>query len=283
MTKYQGLGKGLGSLIAGSDQKVSAQLDNNDRIQQIEVYKIKPNINQPRHYFDHASLEELIDSIKEHGIIQPLVATKEKDGYQLIAGERRLRSAKLLEMETVPVVIRKASEQDRLELALVENIQRKDLNPLEKARGYQKLIDQFSLTQDQVAKKVGKSRVAVTNSLRLLQLPGQIQKAISEEKISEGQAKVILSLDQEGDQNKLFKKILSEKLTVRQSERQVRRSRPGQKNKLTGLSPELEEKIDQLRQALGTKVAIKGNKKRGQIIIDYYSDQELHELINKIT
>ena len=283
MTKYQGLGKGLGSLISGSSQPATGQLDSDDKIQQIEVFKIKPNINQPRHHFDHASLEELIDSIKEHGIIQPLVVTKEKDGYQLIAGERRLRSAKLLEMETVPVIVREASEQDRLELALVENIQRKDLNPLERAKGYQNLIDQFNLTQDQVAKKVGKSRVAVTNSLRLLQLSDQIQKAISEEKISEGQAKAILSLEQEGDQNKLFKKILSAKLTVRQSEQQARRSRPGQKKKLTSRDPELEEKVDQLRQALGTKITIKGNHKRGQIIIDYYSDQELHELINKIT
>ncbi|MFH1598505.1 MAG: ParB/RepB/Spo0J family partition protein [Patescibacteria group bacterium] len=284
MAKYKGLGRGLGSLISGSPEDITSDsTDDKERIIQVEVYKVKPNPSQPRHNFDHASLEELIDSIKEHGIIQPLIVTKDKNGYQLIAGERRLKASKFLELPTVPVIIREANDQDRLELALIENIQRKDLNAIEKAKGYQQLVDQFNLSQEQVAKKVGKSRVAVSNTLRLLTLPEKIQQAITEEKISEGQAKAILGLASDEDRLKLLRKVLSDKLTVRETEKQARKTKKPTRKQETGRDPALEEKIDQLRQALGTKVEIKREGNKGQIIIEFYSNEELQELINKIT
>lgn len=254
-----------------------------DQIEQIAVYKIKPNPRQPRLHFDHTSLEELIDSIKEHGIIQPLVITKEKDEYQLIVGERRLRAAQFLELQTVPAIIREASEQGRLELALVENIQRKDLNAIEKAKGYQALIDEFNLSQEEVAKKVGKSRVAVTNTLRLLTLPAKIQEAVAEDKINEGQAKAILGLEKDKDRFKLVRKILAKKLTVRQTEGQVRKTKAKKQKVILGRDPELEDKIDQIRGVLGTKVEINKQGEKGQIIIEFYSLEELQEIINRIT
>jgi len=283
MAEYKGLGRGLGSLIGGGPNQPAADQQEEKQVQMVAVHKIKPNPKQPRGHFDHASLEELIESIKKHGIIQPLVVTKELGGFQLIAGERRLKSAKILEMAEVPAIVRKASEQEKLELALIENIQRKDLNPLERAHGYKQLIDEFSLTQDQVASQLGKSRAAVANTLRLLQLPDKVQKAIADGKINEGQAKILAGLPNDKEQLKLLKKIFRGKLTVRQTEKQASRSSAGKSKTKKAKAPELENKIEKLRQALGTKVDIQEEGEGGEIVISFYSSQELHELINKIT
>ena len=201
------LGRGLSSLIPPKGVSISAtqeagSKDSGERISEVSVDQIKANPHQPRQQFDRESLEDLINSIKVHGILQPLVVVKVQGGYELIAGERRLRAAKTLELSRVPVVVRTASEQEKLELALVENVQRQNLNPIEKASGYQLLVDEFSLTQEEVSKKVGQSRAAVANTLRLLSLPATIQNAISEGELTEGHAKVLLSVSSDRDREK---------------------------------------------------------------------------------
>ncbi len=207
------LGGGLQSLIpkkptGGQVNLIQQKKDEVKTLAEIEIYKIKPNPHQPRKNFDKGKLQELADSIKEHGILQPLVVTKDKENtYQLIAGERRLNAAKLIGLTKVPVIIRDSSEQEKLELALVENIQRDGLNPIERAYAFKKLVDEFNCIQADVAKRVGKSRETVANTIRLLDLPAEIQRAILEDKISEGHGRVILSLPDIEKQILLFKSI----------------------------------------------------------------------------
>lgn len=288
MTKeYDGLGRGLDSLIPNKRKSATLGVRNQivgpeEQISYVEPLHIDANPHQPRKQFEHQSIEELVDSIREHGILQPLIVSKTDTGYQLISGERRLRASVILEMKKVPVIIRKASEQEKLAIALIENVQRKDLNPIEKAWGYARLIEEFSLTQEEAAKKVGQPRASLANTLRLLKLPETIQKALTEEKITEGHAKVLLSIEDEKDQVKLFQKILHEQLTVRSVERHVRLRRPTSsfsKKK----DPNILDIEDRLRQALGTKVEVKKTGSRGLIHIHWYSLEELKNLIHKLT
>lgn len=279
MDEQSGLGRGLGSLIpkahAGSDALPG------ERILKVSAQEIDSNPHQPRQAFEHAGLEDLINSIKEHGILQPLVVSRLPNGrYELIAGERRLRAAKVLGLAEVPVVVREASDQQKLELALVENVQRKDLNPIERAVGYQKLADQFGLTQEQVAKKVGQSRSAVANTLRLLSLPEPIRQALREGRLSEGHGKVLLSVPDEKRQLEMAKKILLHNLTVRQVESQVGPSRRSRKSQ-TG-DPEFAEFEQAITEALGTKVRLTGKRKGGKITIEFYSEEELEGIVKKI-
>lgn len=254
-----------------------------DQIKEIEVGLIQPNPHQPREDFDRASLEDLINSIKEHGIIQPLVAQKHEDGYQLIAGERRLRAAKVLKMKKVPVVIRSATEQQKLELALVENVQRQNLNAIERAYGYLQLVDEFNITQEEVAKKVGQSRAAVTNTIRLLTLPIDIQTAIKSKKITEGHAKVLLGVKSQEEQNKIFKDILRDNLSVRSVESAVKKVVVRKHTRSRSKDPNLEAKEQQLQEALGTKVEISKTGQQGTVKIHFYSGEELYEIIKKIS
>lgn len=272
------LGRGLDSLIPR--KKFTLPQEKQEAILEIPVEKIRSNPYQPRNVFDEQSLEGLVNSIKEHGIIQPLVVTKISDDfYELIVGERRLRAAKILNLEKVPVIIRSVESSKKLELSLIENIQRKDLNPIERARAYQRLIDEFNLTQEEVAKKIGKARATVANTLRLLTLSTPIQKAIENEKISEGHAKILLSLDSLEKQEAMLKRILGVGLTVREVEQLVvsKRKKPVFKDLV------LKEKEDRLQEALGTKVTIKKRGKKGKIIIEFYSEEDLENLIKKIT
>lgn len=294
MVKVSGLGRGLGSLIPIKTPKKISEVNfsdegsaNNQSIfQEVSPEKIMVNPMQPRQEFNHADLEELIESIKEHGIIQPLTVTILTDGsYQLIAGERRLRAAKILELSTVPVIIRDVKDQEKLELALIENIQRKNLNPLEQAMAYRKLVDEFGLTQEEVAKRIGKSRSKVANLLRLLDLPAEIQEAISAEKISEGHAKIIAGLETPAEQNDFFRKVLQHNLSVHDTETMAQglNKHKARKSAASIKDYELQAKEELLRDGLGTKVSI--NKKasgRGQINIEFYSTEELDQLINKI-
>jgi len=291
MTQKKGLGRGLGSLIP---KKVSPSLvkeENKeivlepaaDQIVQVPVDKIEPNPMQPRQVFSHQDLEELIESIKEYGILQPVVATKAGDMYQLIAGERRWRAAKIAGLKTVPAIIRNVTEQEQLELSLIENIQRKNLNPIEEAASYQRLANEFNLKQDEIAKKLGKSRSKIANTIRLLNLPEQIQKAIVEEKITEGHARVILSLATEKEQLDFLNKILQYNFTVRQAEKEGRKYSTRKPRKLKSLKdPLTEAQEEEIRQKLNTKVDIKKSNGSGQIIIEFYSEEELSDLINKI-
>lgn len=271
------LGRGLDSLIP--KKKFILPQEKEEAVLEIPVDKIRSNPYQPRNIFDEQGLEELVNSIKEHGIIQPLVVTRISDDlYELIAGERRLRAAKILKLEKVPAIIRSAETSKKLELSLIENIQRKDLNPLERARAYKRLIDEFNLTQEEVAKKVGKARATITNTLRLLTLPAVVQRMIEEEKITEGHAKILLSLDSSEKQEMMLKRILGTGMTVREAGQLVvlKRKRPVLKD------PVLKEKEEYLQEALGTKVTIKKRGKKGKIIIEFYSDEDLENLTKRL-
>jgi len=303
MANNFGLGRGLASLIppknksvqgvgapTGNTSQVPAKIQSEalqDDFLEVPLEKIASNPQQPRHDFDEKELQELADSIKEHGVIQPLVAQKiAPDQYELIAGERRLKAAKLAGLKMVPVIVRVDSgEREKLELALVENIQRHDLNVLEEARAYKKLIEEFDLTQEDVAVKVAKSRSAVANKVRLLALPIEIQRALSEGKITEGHARSILAIENTEKQRALFELILKDNLTVRQAEEKVKEvtvSTHTRRLGSTGVSPFKEEE-EKIAASLGTKVAIKKSGNGGKIVIDFYSREELGNILSKIS
>ncbi len=274
--KRTGLGKGLDALIPGSG---------NSGVQQIPVNSIQPNPRQPRTQFSPEALEELANSIQEHGVIQPLIVMRgEKDGmYTLIAGERRLQAARKAGLHTIPAVLREASEQEFLELALIENVQRADLNPLETALAYRQLEEDFQLSHEDIARRVGKSRSAVTNTLRLLDAPPSVQQAVLNGDISEGHARALLGLATPQAQAAALQTVLAKGLTVRQTEELVRKLK-GQKPKQEKAPPPaaLLDLEARLRSHLGTKVNLKYGKKGGSITIHYYSDEELEALLTHL-
>ncbi|MFA5925579.1 MAG: ParB/RepB/Spo0J family partition protein [Parcubacteria group bacterium] len=298
-----GLGRGLASLIpqknkpaenAGAPQNFprqeivkAASAALSDKFLEIPVSKIATNPQQPRHHFNEAELENLAKSVKEHGIIQPLAVTKiAPDQYELIAGERRLRAAKMSGLSMVPVIVREESgEREKLELALIENIQRHDLDAIEEARAFRKLIEEFDLTQEQLAERVGKSRSAVANKTRLLSLPIEIQRALIEGKISEGHARSILAVESPEKQRALFELILKENLTVREVEEKVKEVTVSTHKRRMGNDSNFiyKEKEEQFAAALGTKVAIRKSGSGGKIVIDFYSPEELEGIIAKFS
>ena len=273
-----GLGKGLDALIPSG---FPSQTEGSTAFVPIE--QIIPNPRQPRHSLDENNLRELADSIREHGILQPLIVTYDQQGsqYTLIAGERRWRAAKLAGLETVPVLVRQVTEQQLLELALIENLQRSDLLPLETAEAYRNLHEDFGLTHEEIAARVGKSRVAVTNTIRLLNLPETIRQSLAEQKISEGHARAMLALNSTIAQISVLRTILEKDLTVRQTEELVRRmggTRSAPVNPKT-VEPEIESLEERLRASLGTRVILRHGKKGGSLTIHYYSDEELNALV----
>lgn len=279
------LGRGLESLIPkktnAKDLHVRSQIAGpNEQIVLVAPTEIACNPHQPRREFAHGDMEELMNSIHEHGILQPLIVTRAGNGYELISGERRLRAATMLSLSRVPVIVRAASEQEKLAIALIENVQRKDLNPLERAWGYARLIEEFGLTQEQAAKKVGQSRASLANTLRVLKLPEQMQKALVDGKLTEGHAKVLLSVDDPASQQRLFLKMLDTQLSVRAAETLVRGSRvPRTQRK----DPNLIDMEERMQHAIGTKVEILKSGSSGFLKIYFYSDEELSELIRKLT
>ena len=285
-----GLGRGLGSLIPQKTIKQAATI-NSDGTEttsaQGGVLLISPdeviaNVFQPRHKFTDYKLDELAASIKEHGIIQPLIVGSKKNGkYELIAGERRLRASKLAGLKEVPVIIKDVDNQDKLEIALIENIQREDLNPIDCAMSYRRLIDEFHLTQEDVAKKVGKSRPVVANTLRFLNLPEEIKLALIDNKITEGHAKYILGVEGEVKQMKLFRQILHANLTVGDTGTEIRKM-GGTKQARVKINYLDKDKEFAFREFFGSKVEIKRTGKGGKVIIDFYSDDELRGFIDKI-
>lgn len=280
------LGRGLGSLIPQKVTPSSPVLKNvapedKGRVYEIPLELIAPNPKQPREIFKHDDLESMIASVKEHGVFQPIVVTKlGENNFELIAGERRLRASKMAGKKTIPAIIREAGEQEKLELALLENIQRQDLNVLEEAKAYKRLMDEFNLTQEVAAARVGKARSTVANILRLLSLPQEIQKAILDEKINASQARIIAGLPDEKLQMQMFKKMLAGVMNVRQAEAESKRvtGKPGAKEKDANLAA----KEEIIRAALGTKSEIKKQGKKGQIIINFYSDEELEGIIRRL-
>lgn len=285
------IGKGLESLIppkkSGSVPPANIPVPREDKkgFFYIEIGKIKKNPHQPRKDFGKIKLQELADSIKEHGILQPLVVTKAGDEYQLIAGERRLEAAKIIGLTEVPVIIRDTSEQEKIELALVENLQRDNLNPVERAYAFKKLVDEFNFIQQDVAKRIGKSRETVANTLRLLDLPAEIQRAILENKITEGHGRVILTLPDIEKQLLLFKEIVKKKLSVRQAEaiaRKIVKTLPVKAKPKSRKDPYLKDLEEKLSNALSTRVKLTRKGKKGKIVIEFFSREELKNILDRI-
>ena len=283
-SKRRGLGRGLSALIPGADI-VSGLIE-------ARVEDIAPNPRQPRHDLEPQTLQELADSIREHGLLQPLIVTETRANdmqsvprYQIIAGERRWRAARLAGLESVPVLVKEATPQETLELALVENIQRADLNPLEEANAYQQLVEEFGLTQEQVAQRVGRSRVSVTNALRLLQLPDEIRGALEAGRITEGHARALLGLAEAQLQLRVLHMIHKQALSVRQTEELVRRLAAGMPRKRPAShvqTPETRALEDRFRQSLGTQVHLFRSKRGGRVVIHFYSEEELQALFERI-
>jgi ParB family chromosome partitioning protein len=251
---------------------------------EVAISQIEPNAQQPRQRFERGALEELAQSIRDHGIVQPLVVSAiGDDRFRLIVGERRWQAAKLAGLETVPVVIKDVSDRQSLELALIENIQRADLNPLEEASAYQRLMQDFALTQQDVGRQVGKSRVAITNTMRLLLLPEVAKRAVIEGRITEGHARALLSLPDKQTQMTALERIERDELTVRATEDLVRRLlEPRRARTVREKPPDVEAVEDELRRALGTKVSLHHGKRGGRIVIEYYSDEEFQGLYERL-
>jgi ParB family transcriptional regulator, chromosome partitioning protein len=272
------LGRGLAALIPQRGTGTAF-------IVEVPLARVAPNPFQPRRRIDETSLEELAASIREHGVLQPVLVTETLEGYQLIAGERRVRAARLAGLERIPAVIRQLASQDQLEVALVENLQRADLDPIDEALAFRQLIDEFGLTQERVAERVGKARASVANTLRLLELHADVQAAIADGRLSEGHGRALGGLPVDG-QAHVLGTVLGQGLSVRQTEELVRRLRqprePRPAAARRALDPDLERVEEDLRQRLGTKVSLSRSRKGGRIVIEYYSDEELGRLYERL-
>lgn len=292
--KRKGLGKGLDSLIpenksvkpAVKPEKAEESVKTGE--QMLKINQVEPNREQPRKYFEEDALLELADSIKQYGVLQPLLVRKRKDYYEIIAGERRWRAAKLAGVKEVPVIIKEYTEQQAVEIALIENIQRENLNPIEEAMAFKKLLTEFNLKQDEVAERVSKSRTAVTNSMRLLKLGEKVQQMIIDDMITTGHARALLAIDDEEQQYLLATKIFDEKLSVRETEKLIKSLKNPKKQVKVVKTVEnafvYDDLAEKMKRVLGTKVSIspKGNGK-GKIEIEYYSDDELERMFEMIT
>ena len=294
--KRNGLGKGLDSLIPNKAEKtVKVEKKPEEKKEErksesgeilVKINQVEPNREQPRKEFDEDSLMELADSIKQFGILQPLLVQKKKDYYEIIAGERRWRAAKIAGIKEVPIIVKEYTNQEIVEISLIENIQRENLNPIEEAMAYKRLLEEFSLKQDEVAERVSKSRTAVTNSMRLLKLSPRVQQMIVDDMISTGHARALLAIDDEEQQYQLANRIFDEKLSVRETEKLVKalknpkKEKKNQKIEHTFVYDNIEE---QMKNIIGTKVSVnpKANGK-GKIEIEYYSEEELERIYDLI-
>lgn len=276
--KTGGLGRGLASLIPQRPGGASPA--------EIAIDRIRHNPFQPRRSTDATALESLAESIRAHGVLQPIIVVGTLDGYQLIAGERRLRAAKMADLERIPAIVRDASEQDQLELALVENLQRTDLNPMDEAHAYRRLIDEFGLDQDGVAGRVGRARSSVANTLRLLDLAEPVQSALAAGQVSEGHARAIAALPTPSGHVTVLEAVISGGLSVRQTEELVRRLKelPAATSRSdTSPDPDLERLEADLRAVLGTKVSVTSTRRGGRITIEYYGHDDLDRLVGRLT
>ena len=281
MIKKKGLGKGLGALLTDENSSIDSE-----SISEIKIMDIEPNQGQPRKDFDEEKLNELADSIKTHGVLSPILVKEVENGYyQIIAGERRWRASKLAGLKTIPAIIKKNENLKVFELALIENLQREDLNPIEEALGYRKLMNEYGLTQDQVSEKMSKSRSSIANSLRLLNLPPQIIEMVEKGQISVGHAKVLLSVDNEETMIAFAMKISSDNLTVRELEDLIKKSNKTPKPKKEvdlNLKLAFETIEKSVSSVLGTKVKIIDNNNKGKIQIEYYSSKDLERILKII-
>ena len=283
----KGLGKGLNSLFNEEDiEEVTSEITKSSEgdIKKVRMSLIEPNKKQPRRHFDEEKITALADSIKEHGLIQPIIITpSDNNMYKIVAGERRWRAAKKANLKEIPAVIRKYSEEQVAEIALIENLQRENLNPIEEAIGYNLLMDEFNLTQELISQRVGKSRSAIANSLRLLSLEDEIQKMLILGTLTSGHARAILSLDDKELRIALSKRIIEDNLNVRQAEalaKQLQKKKPQKKkSKKTAYDIEIEKIQNTLSSAMGTKVRINHTAKKGKIEIEYYGNEDLERVL----
>lgn len=286
--KNKGLGRGLGSLIADATDEMA--MGDSVKVIEVDINKIEPNKAQPRRNFDENSLIELAESIKELGVIQPLTVIKKDSGYEIVAGERRWRAARIAQLKTVPVIVKSYSDIEKLEVALVENIQRENLNPLEEAITYKRFADEFGLNQEAIANKVGKSRAVVANAMRLLNLDGRVQTFVKEGKLSNGHARALLAINDGEVQFELAEKIIDDQISVRETEELVKIANEpieeDEAKKARVKNPEEARAYlalaKDLKTIFGTKVNIKNGKKKGRIEIEYYSDDELDRIVGLI-
>ncbi len=280
--RAHGLGRGLSTLIPQRSVGLAAPAD-------IAIDRVRPNPNQPRRRFDEAELATLTESIREHGVLQPILVTETIDGYRLVAGERRLRAAAAAGLERIPAVIRQLDAQAQLEVALIEHLQREDLDAIEAARGFRRLIDEFGFSPEQIAARVGRARSTVANTLRLLELAPSVQAAVGDRRITEGHGRALggLSVDH---QDHVLGTVIDQDLSVRQTEELVRRlrePRPAAPDTVvasgSNADPDLERVEEDLRRALGTKVSLARSRRGGRIVIEYYSDEDLGRLYDRLT
>lgn len=283
MARKKGLGKGLEALFEDNNTAVSAS-----GVELIKISEIEPNKNQPRRDFDQTALEQLADSIREHGIIQPLVLRPlTAGGDQIVAGERRYRASRMAGLNEVPAVIKELTDTETMEIALIENLQREDLNPVEEALGYQELMEKYDFTQDAVSKSVGKSRPAIANSLRLLNLPEEVLDMVRDGSLSSGHARAILSLEEPGQMVSLAKRVADEGLNVRAVEKLVKKSSEKQKEEkpadFVAKDKYFSEMQLALTTALGRKIAIEKGRKKSKLVIEFYDETDLKEIAQKLT
>ncbi|MBC8288483.1 MAG: ParB/RepB/Spo0J family partition protein [Nitrospinae bacterium] len=281
------LGKGINALIPDFEMGVPESGEKEmTQSRELLIDEISPNRFQPRKYFDDDKLEELVTSIRENGVLQPVVVQKAETGYELVVGERRWRASKKAGLKKIPAMIREVSDAQALELAIIENIHRQDLNPIEEAEAYARLADEFALTQEMIAKKVGKSRATVANILRLLKLSRSIKADLISGKLSMGHARALLGLDNPGQMQALCREIFKQDLTVRQTENQVNRLKQPAPTKLTPSAPKkdifIRDMEKELERKLGTKVEISPKKTGGKLVVTYYSDDDLERIQNLI-
>lgn len=275
----RGLGKGINALFP--------DIDNSDeeQVEHIKIDELRPNPYQPRKHFEKEAIEELAASIKEHGVIQPIIVRKSIKGYDIVAGERRYRASKEAELETIPAVVRDFTEDEMMEIALIENLQREDLNPLEEAKAYQKLIKHYGITQEELAKKIGKSRPHIANHMRLLQLPEEAQELVAAGILSMGHGRALLGLKRKNQLAATIKKTVNEKLSVRQLEQLIQKLNnnvPRETKAKRQISPYIRETESTLKEFFGTNVQIKKGKDKGKIEIEFFSDDDLERIIQLI-
>lgn len=273
----KGLGKGLQAFFPDHSE------DKQEQIEEISLKQIRPNPYQPRKTFSEEAISELSHSIQTHGILQPITVRKSIKGYEIVVGERRFRAAQHAKLTSIPAIVKELNDDEMMELALIENLQREDLNPIEEGMAYQKLMSHLDVTQEQLAKRLGKSRPHVANHIRLLQLPTVVQQFISDGKLSMGHGRALLGLSDKKKLSSLLEKVLHDKLSVRELEQLIQQlnervSRETKRRKIN-LSPFLKERQDILRSTLGTSVAIKPGKKKGKIEIDYFSEDDLERIL----
>lgn len=284
MAKKFGLGKGLGALIP--EESVNNKKSDNSGIIKIKIIDIEANEKQPRKFFDNNKLKELAESIKEHGIIQPLILKKEANGYSIIAGERRFRAAKIAQLEEVPAVIMDVSDEKLLQISIIENIQREDLNPIEEGLAYERLLKEYSLTQEELSKTIGKSRTNITNTMRLLKLDDRVKEYVIEGVISEGHGRAILPLENDV-QYEVAQKIIDNSISVRETEKLVKKILNEAVEEKTSerrkpLNPYYKDVRDKLQDYFGTKVNLNSSKNKGKIEIEYYSEEDLQRILDII-